>query len=67
MEQLQYEGFSSSDATYAVDSLNVDRNEQAAKKAKSYRSWSSMSTSELKKQLEYEGFSSSQTQYGVTH
>lgn len=62
-----YEGFSKTEAASAVDSLNMDWNEQAVKVAQSYRSWSSMSDSELKDQLIYEGFTSAQAQYGISH
>lgn len=65
IDQLEYEGFSTSDATYAVDSLNVDWNAQAVKKAKEYLSTSSFSHSGLVDQLEYEGFTPSQAEYGV--
>ena len=36
IEQLEFEGFSTADATFAVDHITVDWNEQAAKSAKSY-------------------------------
>ena len=38
IDQLVYEQFSEADATYAVDSLNVDWNQQAAKSAAAYLS-----------------------------
>ena len=66
IEQLEYEGYSESDATYAVDSLDVDWNEQAAKSAESYLEYSSFSRSGLIDQLMYEGFSASQAEYGVS-
>src|SRR5437588_9759121 len=34
IKQLEYDSFSAEDATYAVDSITVDWNQQAAKKAK---------------------------------
>lgn len=66
IEQLKYEGFSSDDATFAVDNIAVDWNEQAAKKAKAYLDYSSFSRSGLIEQLEFEGFSHEQAEYGAT-
>ena len=63
--QLQYEGFSADDSTYATDALNPDWNQQAAAKAADYLSSSSFSHSGLVDQLEYEGFSPAQAEYGV--
>ena len=65
IDQLKFEGFSKAEATTAVDSLNVDWNEQAAKSAESYLDTSSFSRSGLIDQLEYEGFSKSEAEYGV--
>ncbi|MFD9826586.1 Ltp family lipoprotein [Tsukamurella tyrosinosolvens] len=66
IEQLEYEDFSTADATYAVDSLDVNWNTQAARKAKSYLEMSGFSRGGLIEQLEYEGFTSSQAAYGAT-
>ena len=63
--QLEYEGFSTSDATYGVDAQNVDWNAQAVKKGASYLRTSSFSRTSLIGQLEYEGFSNSQSVYGT--
>jgi len=65
IEQLEYEGFSNSDATYAVDKLNVDWNEQAVKSAENYLDFTSFSRSGLIEQLEYEGFTTEQATYAV--
>lgn len=65
IDQLEFEGFSTADATYAVDAITVDWNEQAAKKAESYLEFSSFSKSGLYDQLIFEGFTSSQANYGV--
>lgn len=65
IKQLKYEGFSEADATFAVDSLNVDWNVQAAAKAKSYLEFTSFSRSGLIKQLKYEGFTDAQAAHGV--
>ena len=66
IDQLKYEGFSEGDATYAVDSLNVNWDQQAAKSAESYLEYSSFSRSGLIDQLLYEGYSQSQAEYGAT-
>jgi hypothetical protein len=66
IRQLEYEGYSTSDGTWAVDSLKVNWNEQAAKKAKEYLRYSSFSRSGLIDQLKYEGFTSGQAEYGVS-
>lgn len=66
IDQLEYEGFSTEDATYAVDNVKVDWNEQAVKKANSYLSYSSFSRQGLIDQLEYEGFTPEQAEYGVS-
>lgn len=65
VEQLEYEGYSHSDAVYAADHCGADWDEQALLKAKSYLKSSAFSESGLKEQLEYEGFTSSQAKYGV--
>lgn len=65
IEQLKYEGFSSEDATYAVEHISVDWKEQAVKKAKSYLESSSFSRSGLIDQLEFEGFSNEEATYAV--
>lgn len=66
IEQLEYEGYSLSEATSAVDSLVVDWNQQAAGSAQSYlRTFPDMTRSELIDQLEYEGFTYSQAVYGA--
>lgn len=64
--QLEYEGFSNEDSTYAVDNCGADWNEQAAKKAKSYLDMTSFSRASLIDQLIYEGFTSEQAEYGAT-
>jgi Host cell surface-exposed lipoprotein len=66
IDQLEYEGFSTADATTAVDSITVDWNEQAAKSAESYLEFSTFSRSGLIDQLEYEGFTAAQAAYGVS-
>lgn len=63
--QLEYEGFSKSDATYGADAQNADWNKQAAKKAESYLSYSAFSRSGLIEQLVYEGFTTEQATFGA--
>jgi hypothetical protein len=66
IDQLVYEQYSKADATIAVDSLNVDWQEQAYKSAKSYLDYSSFSLPELIDQLEYEAFSKADATYGAS-
>lgn len=63
--QLEYEGFSQSEATYGADNVGANWNEQAVKKAKSYLDSSAFSYSRLVDQLEYEKFTHEQAVYGV--
>lgn len=65
IRQLEYDGFSTADATYAVDSITVDWNEQAAKSAMDYLDYTSFSRSGLISQLMYDGFTAEQAAYGV--
>lgn len=65
IEQLEFEGYSTKDATFAVDYLNVNWNEQAVKAAKDYLSYSSFSRQGLIEQLEFEGYTTEQATYGV--
>ena len=66
VEQLEYDHFSADDAEYAVSSIPVDWNAQAAGKAKSFLKEDSFSHEGLVEQLEYDGFTASQAEYGVT-
>jgi len=63
--QLKYEGFSTSDATFAVGHITVNWNEQAATKAQSYIDMTSFSRQGLIDQLVYEGFTQTQAKYGA--
>lgn len=65
IEQLEYEGYSTEDATYEVDHCGADWNDEAAKKAEEYLNTMSFSRSGLIEQLEYEGFTHDQAVYGV--
>jgi hypothetical protein len=66
IKQLEFEGFTTADATFAVDSLNVDWNAQAAVKAKSYLDMQHFSRKGLIDQLKFEGFTDEQAAYGAT-
>ena len=66
VDQLEYEGFSTEDATYAADNCGADWNEQAARMAQEYRDYSTFSHKGLVEQLEYEGFTAEQAEYGAS-
>jgi len=65
IKQLEYEGYSHTEAVYGVDNCGADWNEQAVLKAQSYLDYSAFSREGLIKQLDYEGFTSGQAEYGV--
>ena len=64
-DQLEYEGFSSSEIQYALDNCGADWNQQAVISAKQYLDVMSFSRQGLIDQLEYEGFTHEQAVYGV--
>lgn len=66
IRQLQFEGYSAGDSTYAVDSISVDWNAQAARSAKSYLEMMAFSRSGMIQQLQFEGFTASQAAYGAS-
>lgn len=65
--QLEYEGFTTEEATYAADNCGADWYEQAEKKAKSYLEISAFSQKGLIEQLEYEGFTTSEAAQAVAN
>ena len=65
IEQLEYEGYTTDEATYAADKCGADWNEQAAKSAKQYIEIATFSRASLIEQLEYVGFTEDQAVYGV--
>ena len=65
VEQLEYEGYSHSEAVYGADNCDADWNEQAAKKASEYLDIMAFSCDGLIEQLEYEGFTHDQAVYGA--
>jgi hypothetical protein len=66
INQLKFDGFSTSDATYGVIAQNANWNDQAAKKAENYLSIMAFSRSGLINQLKFDGFSQEQAAYGAT-
>lgn len=64
--QLKYEGYSTAVATFAVDHVSVNWNQQAYLKALEYLDYSHFSRLGLIGQLKYEGFTTKQATYGVT-
>lgn len=66
IKQLEFEKFSTADATPAVDSLSIDYDEQAGKKAKEYLKASSFSRDGLIDQLAFEGFTPDQAAAGAS-
>lgn len=65
IDQLEFEKYTTADATYAVDSLNVDYNAQAVVKAASYLEFSAFSRLGLIGQMEFSGFTTEQAIHGV--
>lgn len=66
IRQLEFEGYTTAEATEAVDSLDVDYNAEAVESAESYLDFSSFSRSGLIDQLEYEGYTAEQAEYAVS-
>lgn len=65
IEQLEYEGYSTADATYGVDNSGADWMEQAVKSAEEYLEFMPFSREGLIEQLEYEGFTHEEAVHGV--
>lgn len=66
IDQLEYSDYSTEDATFAVDNITVDWNEQAAKAAEQYLNVSAFSRGGLIDQLVYSGFTPAQAAYGAS-
>ena len=66
IQQLEFEGYSSADATWAVDQLSVDWNQQAALKGAEYLNYTSFSRQGLVDQLVFEGFTPAEAEYGAS-
>jgi hypothetical protein len=65
IKQLEFEGYSNEDATYAVDNVGADWLEQAARMAAGYLDLMPFSREGLIEQLIFEGFTREQAIYGV--
>lgn len=65
IKQLEFEGFSNSDATYGVDAQKADWKAQAVKAAKNYLNLTAFSRSGLIEQLMYEGYTEEEATFGV--
>lgn len=65
IDQLEFEGYTYSEAKYGADNCGADWYDQALKCAESYLKYSAFSKSGLVDQLEYEGFTRDQSSYGV--
>ena len=65
IDQLEFEGYSNSEAVYAANNCGADWYEQAAKKAKDYLETMPFSRQQLIKQLEFEKFTHDQAVYGA--
>ena len=66
IDQLEFEGYTTSEAEYAVDNCGADWNEQAVLKAEEYLDFMSFSRSGLIDQLEFEGFTYDQASAAAT-
>jgi hypothetical protein len=66
IQQLEFEGYSSADATWAVDQLSVDWNQQAALKGAEYLDYTSFSRQGFVDQLVFEGFTAAEAEYGAS-
>lgn len=65
IDQLEYEGFSTEDATFGADNAGADWNAEAAEKAASYLDFTSFSRQGLYDQLAYEGFTDAEIQFAL--
>ena len=65
MEQLEYEGYTTSEQKYAVDNCGADWYQQAIYSAENYLKTMPMSKTELCEQLIYEGFTPDQANKAV--
>lgn len=63
--QLEYEGFSTEEATFGADNAGADWNAEAAEKAQQYLDYSSFSRDGLYDQMAYEGFLPVEIEFGL--
>jgi hypothetical protein len=66
IEQLEFEDYSTADATFAVDHIAVNWNDEAAEQAESYLDIMAYSRQGLIEQLEFEGYTPEQAAYGAS-
>ena len=66
IKQLEFEGYPTESATYAVDNCDANWNEECAETAQNYLDYSSFSRDGLYQQLQFEGFTDEQIQYGLS-
>lgn len=65
-DQLDFEGYTSSEIDYAIEHCGADWREQCAQSAQQYLGNLDMSRSELYDQLEFDGFTPDQIAYGLS-
>ena len=65
IDQLEFEGYSTEDATFGADNAGADWNAEAAEKAASYLEFSSFSRQGLYDQLAFEGFTDAEIQFAL--
>lgn len=65
IKQLEFEGYSNEDASFAADAVGADWNEQAARAAKGYLDMTAFSRSGLISQLQFEGYTPEQASSGA--
>lgn len=65
INQLEFEGYTTEEATYAANNCGANWKEEAVRVAKNYLKTMSFSKQGLIDQLEFEGFTSEEAAYGV--
>lgn len=65
IDQLEFEGYSTEDATFAADNCGADWNAEALESARSYIDGMGFSYTGLVDQLEFEGYTTEQATYGA--
>jgi hypothetical protein len=66
IKQLKFEGYTTKEATFAVDAIHADWKAQAAGTAEDYLSNQHFSRSGLIAQLKFEGYTTAQATHGVS-
>lgn len=65
IKQLEFEGYSTADATFGAENCGADWNEMAAKSAKNYIASMPFSKKRLIEQLQFDGYTQKQAEYGA--